>query len=354
MALLAGKAAKKHASPPEIDDKVDYIEEVDDTVDTYGQFLTKVLSNIMSPENLRVKILEKSTENECRIQLKILDLVENLNTYLMDKKPVVLFQDQTCLLLYNEILDIQASQHFTASGWKCVAFAVLVPMINRIHIFVAGVFHTRKVPLFFSWKRNSKSVHPDMNLASNVMSDIVEQHIESPLVEKPTPTAEKFIDWFNQSSLESFDRSDREDRNEPEKVEPGNNGKVQKEEIPVMKAQDISLFSRIDDVTTTDSYLDISFVNPKRRLNLTKQDKIDILNAPGPSSEGPSSSHSTPIRPINPLRPKLGSMMKKTNFMSRTGTSANNYITRFLNKWFSAQITDISAQLKQELEKSME
>lgn len=321
----------------------DFVADSDDNVDNYSYFLTKVLTNVMSAETLRAKILEKSSADECKVQLRILDLVKELNALLIVKKPVELFKDQTCIVLYNEILDCQASQHFTVSGWKVVAFATLVPMLNRIFIYTSGVFHTRRVPIFFSWKVNSQKGHSDMKVnPSEMPGNIVEQHLTPSLVEKPTPTSENFADWFNQSSLESFDRSDREhnDSIDSGKTVQGPSFQPQNPSIPVMNAKDISMIDSVE--TTQDSYLDISFINPKRRLNLSKQDKLDIL-------EGPSSTHSTPIRITDPRRPKLGLAMKKCGKQPQGQT---NFLTQKIIQWFQSQLGVITAEIQHEIEVS--
>ena len=343
---LAKSAARKHASPPspmpdapppkmEEDVNDDYVAGSDDDIDDFDYFLSKVLTNVMSAETLRGKLLEKSSADECKVQFQILDLVKELNDLLILKKPIDLFSDQTCSLLYNKILQAQASQRFAAASWKIVAFPTLVPMVNRIFVYTSGVFHTRRIPIFFSWKISQKLCHPDIKMNSGT----VEHQIPLSLVEKPTPLSENFADWFNQSSLESLDRSDRE---HDSSVDSGRT--VQGPQIPIMNAKDVSLFETNNlDVTTTDSYLDISFLNPKRRLNLSKQDKMNIL-------EGPSSSHSTPIRTNDPRRPRLGGAMKRQTEKLPKGQT--NFLTRFLNQWFQSQISNISAELQQEIEQS--
>ena len=301
----------------------------------------------MTVAEAREKILEKNTPDEMKIQLSILEKVSELNAILVSKKPTELFRDHTCSMLYNKILELQASQHFASTTWKIIAYATVVPMVNTVYVFTAPVFHTRKIPLFFSWPLSTKYQHPDSNLVPNVVSkNDVEQQIDISLVEQPTPITEKFCDWLNKSSLENLDESNSSSVDSGHTVLSNGSSVDSGRTIigPVMDAHDISTVT-VNNETTPDSYLDISFMSYKRP-NLSKQQKINIL-------EGPSSNHSTPIRIKPELRPKLSSTFKKSvpQKSQKTSISKNNYITEFLNKWFKAQIANISQELQHEIEK---
>lgn len=335
---LAQNAARKFATPPKVDD-------VDET-QLYEYFCTKILPNSLPIVELRAKILLKSSESESQLQLKILSSVENLNAILADKKPTDLFNDRACIVLYNNIRELQISQHFAGCGWKVVCFPCLVPMIGKIFVYTAGVFHTRKCPLFLSWSLSQK-VHPDENFipSSNLFTDeCVDQ--QSPLVKKPTPLDKKDVDWPIENGLENLDQSLGSNSSSVD------SGRTLVPSFPMMDAKDISNINlepgENSDETTYDSYLDISFVNPKRRLNLSRKDKIDILDGPSSSKYSASSPHSTPVRSPNVPKPKFTSTFKKTQ---KPMKKLNNpgYIQKFLDRWFRSQMANITAELKNEI-----
>lgn len=315
----------------------------------YEYFCQKILPNSLPIDDLRAKILEKSSESECQLQLKILSEVENLNAILIDKKPADLFHDRACILLYNNIKELQISQHFAGVGWKCICFPSMVPMIGKIFIFTAGVFHTRRCPIFLSWSLSQKDiVHPDMNFipSTEILSDAsVEQ--QSPLAKKPTRLTKSEADWPLESSLENLNQSSSSDRSSDGSIDSGKT--IVKPNIPVMDANDLSHIDlECDDVeSTVDSYLDISFVNPKRRLNLSRKDKIDILDGPSTKRSPRSSPHSTPLRYVP--KPNLTSQFKKTH---KAKMKMNNpgYIQQFLDRWFRSQMSNITAELQNEME----
>ena len=303
----------------------------------YVYFCQKVLPNCLPIGELRTKILSKQSEAESKLQLKILGEVEKLNVEMSDKKPIDLFHNRACISLYNTILELQVSQHFASSKWKVVTFPILVPMVGKIFFFTAGVFHTRKCELFLSWSLKQKC-HPDMNFlpSSNLFSDenVVAQH--SPLVEKPTHKTEFESDWPFENSLE-MDRSVNSAESTSSSIDSGKT--VVKPSVPVMDANDLSHIDLECDETTMDSYLDISFVTPKRRLNLSKKDKIDIL-------DGPSSTHSTPVRLT---RPNLSTSFKRTQ-KPRPKIHNPGYIQKFLDRWFRSQMSNITAEIQNEMD----
>ena len=335
---MAQHAARKFATPPKVDDFDEKLH--------YEYFCQKILPNSLPIDELKAKILLKSSESECQLQLKILSQVENLNALLADKQPADLFNDRTCIVLYNSIKELQISQHFGGNGWKVVCFPTMVPMTGKIFVFTAGVFHTRKCSLFLSW--SLKQVHPDTNFipSSNILTDEnVAQH--SPLVKKPTPKDKLDVDWPIENDLENLDRSLSSNSSSID------SGKTILPPIPMMDAKDISninLERDEDCVDTTfqDSYLDISFVNPKRRLNLSRKEKIDILEGPS-KRDSYASNHSTPLRsPILP-KPKLSATFKKTQRPVKK-LSNPGYIQKFLDKWFRSQIANITAEIQNEID----
>ena len=340
MVDLAQQAARKFATPPPVDTECDEQQH-------YKYFCQKILPNSLPSDDLRVKILDKQSESESQLQLKIIETVESLNAELSDKKPADLFHDQTCISLYNTIKELQVAQHFSSSGWKVVGFPVLVPMFGKIFVYTAGVYHTRRCPLFLSWTLRVKC-HPDMNLIPNseILSDpSVEQ--QSLLAEKPTHTANSKRDWPIKCDLEVSDQS-IESSSSDESVDSGKT--IVKPMLPMMDAYDLSHINlEHDSVETTDSYLDISFVNPKRRLNLSRKDKISILDGPTISSYSPSSNHSTPLRSPNLTRPKFTSNFKKSQ-KPKSKVSNPGYIQQFLDRWFRNQMANLTDELRNEID----
>ena len=161
---MASRAAKKHASPPVIHEETEEDSFDGDNKSNYYYFVQKVLPNALPIEDLRRKILEKSSVEENQLQLKILDNVKELNALLINKKPIDLFHNHSCVNLYRQILDLQMSQRFASTGWKVVAYAVLVPMVGSISLFTSGVFHTKKCDLFSNWVQGQKT-HADLVLS---------------------------------------------------------------------------------------------------------------------------------------------------------------------------------------------
>ena len=338
---LAQSAARKFATPPPVDTECDEQQH-------YKYFCQKILPNSLPTDDLRAKILDKQSESESQLQLKVLETVDILNAELSDKKPADLFHDHSCITLYNTIKELQVAQHFSSSGWKVVGFPVLVPMFGKIFVYTAGVFHTRRCPLFLSWTLRAK-VHPDMNLIPNseILSDpSVDQ--QSPLVKKPTHTANSGRDWPIKNDLEVSDQSFGSSSSDGS-VDSGKT--IVKPLLPMMDANDLSHINlEQESVETTDSYLDISFVNPKRRLNLSRKDKIDILDGPTVSSYSPpASNHSTPLRSPNMARPNFTSNFKRSQ-KTKTKVSNPGYIQQFIDRWFRNQMVNLTAELKNELD----
>ena len=342
---MAAKAARKHATPPPvIDDEVD-----DNNKDNVLFFALKVLPSATSPDICARKILEKSSEDECKLQLGIIKKVKELNLILKEKKPMDLFRDQTCSLLYQQILDMQIAQHFANTGWKVIAFALLIPMTGQISLYMSPVFHTRRCNLFFSWTIGQK-YHSDIQMSplTDLFNDEnVEQQIR--LGEKPTRNNENENDWPFESSLENLNQSSSSTESKTSSVDSGKT--VCGPKVPIMDSNDISHIESFVESTEQDSYLDISFINVKKRMNLSKKEKIDILE------NNPSSVHSTPVRPRNALRPKLGTSFKKStktqlekNLSDKSKADKPGYITQFLNKWFKSQIAHMSNELELQLQ----
>ena len=162
------------------------------------------------------------------------------------------------------------------------------------------------------------------------------------LVEKPTQYTKNENDWPISGNLESLDRSDSSIDSKSSSVDSGKT--IAGPRIPVMDAHDISQVESFVD-TTPDSYLDVSFMSIKKsnRLNLSRQDKLNILEGMPPSS-----GHSTPVRSRD-LRPKLSTSFKK-QAPSRPQVSRPSYVTAFLNKWFKSQVANMTAELQKEME----
>lgn len=352
IAKLAAKACKKHASPPPVhDDDVD-----DNHVDLVLFFAQKVLPSALTPDDCSQKLLEKyNSDDECKIQLSICRKAKELNFMLINKKPTDLFRDRSCSVMYNQILDLQIAQHFASNGWKIIAFATLVPMIGQISMYTAPVFHTRKCPLFFSWSLGQK-YHSDFQIipTPNICNDEnVEQQNEIGLVEKPTQKIENEFDWPIEASLENLNESSESVTSKSSSIDSGKT--VASAKVPVMDSKDVTHLESFVESTSQDSYLDISFVNVKRRLNLSKKEKIDIL-------DGPSSVHSTPVRPRNQgLHPRLGSRLKRTstsrlekNLSGKSDNEQPGYITQFLNRWFRKQIANMTTELELELKNKVQ
>lgn len=346
IAKIAAKAAKKHATPPPIIDDDD-----NDHDDLVIFFAKKVLPSALSPDECSRKLLEKyESEDACQLQINIVQKVKELNNVLINKKPTELFRDHSCSILYHQILDLQIAQSFASNGWKVVAFATLVPMIGRITLYTAPIFHTRKCSLFFSWSLGQK-YHSDFQVSpvSNLFNDEnVEQQIGHGLVGKPTRKIENENDWPLEENLENLNESSSSVESKSSSIDSGKT--LVSPVIPIMDSSDITNLESFVESSNQDSYLDISFINVKRRLNLSKKEKIDIL-------DGPSSVHSTPVRPKdNTLRPKLGSKMKKTsgsrlekNLAGSSNQDQPGYISQFLNRWFKKQIANMTAEIELEL-----
>ena len=333
---MARSAAKKHATPPECEsDVID-----DNNKDNTSYFCTKVLPNALPLDDLKRKILEKNTVEESQLQIAIIENIRKLNTMLINKKPIELFRDHSCSQLYRQILDLQISQNFASAAWKIVGFAVLVPMTGNITLFGSAIFHTKKCDLFFSWTKDQKN-HFDMNLApsTNLFSD---NSVESAtgLVNKPTQYTKNDNDWSISENLENLNDSLNSIESKSSSIDSGKT--IAEPIIPVMNCHDFSQIDGPGDETTRelDSYLDISFLNVKRRMDLTKQEKLNIL-------DGPSSVHSTPLNK-NILHPRLGTSLKKQNSRPQTNVQPS-YVTRFLNRWFRSQIDQMSNELQLEL-----
>ena len=318
--------------------------------------MQKVIPNALSPDDCIRKLLEKyDSEDACKLQINIVRKVKELNIVLNNKKPTDLFRDQSCSVQYQDILDLQIAQSFASNGWKIVAFACLIPMIGRITLYTAPIFHTRKFSKFFSWSLGQK-YHPDFQFSpvSNLFTDEnVDQQNGHGLVVKPTRNNENEIDWPLEENLENFDETSESVQSKSSSVDSGRT--IVSPVIPIMDSRDVSHLESCVESTIQDSYLDISFIDVKRRLNLSKKEKIDIL-------EGPSSVHSTPVRPKdNALRPKLGSRMKKTtgsrlekNLSDGSKSDQPGYISQFLSRWFKNQIANMTAEMELEIKNQID
>ena len=346
-------AAKKHAEPP----RVEYDDENDDfECETYTYFAIKVLPNALTIPAAKRKLMEKQTADESKIQLSILEKVIELNKMLKGKSSLELTRNPSCKSLYNTLINLQTSQHFSGLGWKAVAFPAMIPMTHDTQIFVSLVYYTKSCPLFFKWSLSEmldKPVHPDLIL--NPVMDIgdVEQQNESPLVQNPTHCNINEPDWPKYSNLE------RDLNNSSSSsIDGGTTIVPSRDDLPVLDANDISCLNlSVFDDLTPNSLVDTSYIpiNPvKRRLNLSKVDKLKILEIESMAQK----IQSTPVqtkpavhRP-NSVRPNLTKTFKRSidykNEKPQKETP-KNYLTRFLAGWFQKQLPNISAEIESEL-----
>ena len=353
---MAKQAAKKRASPPP-DESGDDI----DNEELYNYFATKVLPNTLTLNEARSKLNEKQLEAESKVQLKIIQLSAELNLKLKNQKAHELFKNHSLKSLYNNLTDLQVSQHFCSAGWKCVAFATCIPMTQETQIFVALVYHTRKCPIFFNWSllEMAKPVHPDtkINPISNLVNDELQN--EPGLVENFASEENVDNDWLNQTNLE-----DLLDRSNGSSID---SGKTIQEPVvfPSLECNDISGidFTSLDDLTPN-SYLDASFMplNPtvKRRLNLSKDEKIKILELNSMTNKVQSTPRLEKMTPSkkstlsNPsLHPTLAKPMKRThqNDVDRSEKKPQTYLQKIIANWFKSNLGNLTADLKNELSK---
>ena len=194
---MARTAAKKKATPLVISD--DESDDTSDNNETYLFFVLKVLPNSLPTDAARRKILEKQPEDESRIQLKILDRIDELNLKLKGKSSDSLFKEPSLKVLYNNLTQLQVSQHFAGTSWKTIGFACCIPMTGETQIFSACVYHTRSCPLFFKWsllEMADKNVHPDLKLNPVLDLENIENPVANPRFQiKAKPTFKRGLRW---------------------------------------------------------------------------------------------------------------------------------------------------------------
>ena len=167
-----------------------------DTVTTY--FITHVLPKINTPEYWREKVLEKRTENECKLQLEIIDLVVQLNTISDDYKGDFHSTD-AFKAMYDDVLIVQNGQNWTASSWKLISIPMVVPPLRAGRVFLSGIFHSRaNIDIFSNWSfTGEKNVDFKITPEPFAQSD---EHQNIPLDENGPPyTQMRPADWLNQS-----------------------------------------------------------------------------------------------------------------------------------------------------------
>lgn len=345
---LAKNAAKKvGAPPPESEDEEANYDEI------YEYFATKVLPNTLSVENARRKLNEKQTESESKVQNEILKMVENLNSKLKGQKSIQIFKNPSFKLLYNKLTNLQVSQRFTAIGWKCLAYAVLIPMNQETSIFVSLVYHTKKSPVFFNWallEMLEKPVHLDEKL--NPVSEFVtvEHQNEIGLVENSASDNIENFDWLNQSNLE-----DLLDRSNSSSIDSGTTIK-DASLFPSIEVNDISgVELPLDDDITPSSYFDASFIpintKVKRKLTLSGPD-IEVSSMSNKIQSTPRFERSEPVQKISHLHPKLAKSLKRTHEMRENSVNKpRTYFQKMLAAWFKKELPNISLEIQNELER---
>ena len=174
-----------------------------DTVTTY--FITHVLPKINTPEYWREKVLEKRTENECKSQLEIIDLVVQLNT-ISDDYEGDFHSTDAFQTMYDDVLIVQNGQNWTASSWKLISIPMVVPPLRAGRVFLSGIFHSRaNIDIFSNWSfTGEKNVDFKISPEPFAQSD---EHQNIPLDENGPPyTQMRPADWLNQSEQNmSFD-----------------------------------------------------------------------------------------------------------------------------------------------------
>lgn len=348
MKKLAKNAAKKVGAPPpeSEDEEADYDE-------LHEYFATKVLPNTLSIENARRKLNEKQSESESKVQFEILKMVENLNSKLKGQKSIQIFKNPSFKLLYNKLTNMQVSQRFTTVGWKCLAYAVLIPMNQETSIFVSLVYHTKKSPVFFNWallEMIEKPVHLDEKL--NPVSEFVtvEHQNEIGLVENSASDNIENFDWLNRSNLE-----DLLDRSNSSSVDSGTTIK-DASLFPSIEVNDISgLELPLDDDITPSSYFDASFIpinaNVKRKLTLPGPE-IEVSSMSNKVQSTPRFERNEPVQKVSHLHPKLAKSMKRTHEKRDTPVDKpRTYFQKILAAWFKKELPNISLEIQNELER---
>ena len=334
------------AAPPRVESDDN---DTDHDNETYTYFALKVLPNVLTIQAAKRKLMEKQTRDESKIQLAILEKVIELNEILKGKSSFELSKNPTCKSMYNTITNLQTSQQFSGLGWKTVAFAALIPMTHETQLFVSLVYYTKSCPLFFKWSLGEmleKPVHPDLILNPILDIENVEHQKDHPLVRKPTRNAIDENDWAKQPNLEP-------DMNESNDSSIDGGTTI----VPSTEFLPSSIEMSVPDDLTPDSFVDASYIpiNPvKRKLNLTKVDKLKILEIESMAQK----IQSTPIqnKPAvhhpNSVRPNLARPMKRTferKDERKPQNTPKNYLTQFLAGWFKKQLPNISAEIESEL-----
>ena len=339
--VLAQQAARKHPRPPSPVQQKMVVEEKSDDVDWF--FATKVLTAATTTVKCKETLLSKMDESEIQLQLYILLIVDQLNDMLRDKKPSELFSNVSCKAKFAQLSQLQRSQQFCAVGWKVVVYPVHIPMTQSIRIFVSPIFHTRKLQIFQNWSLND--FHCDMNLGSNLQNDIVDQQAQVPL-EDILPH-EIFADpnWPIENNLEKAPES------EIDSVDTERAAKISR----ALFNDSVGVNSDVSEC----SLLDFSYIGLKsngqgqKRSNLSRVDQLKILESDSNVHSTPRRrSYSTGHRPASPLSNGQNKSLSKTmKRCEKQRVTNEGYVSMFLNKWFRNNMTDLTNNLKNEMEK---
>ena len=344
--ILAQQAARKFPSPPSPDQQKP---EPDSRIDDDDLiFATKVMTSATTTEKCKEKLLSKMDECEIQLQLYILMIVDQLNEMLIGKKPADLFSNISCKAKYAQLKQLQRSQQFCSVGWKVVSYPVLVPMTEAIRIFVSPVFHTRNLQVFQNWSLND--FHCDMNLSPNLENEFVDQQ-ERVLLDEFVPH-EIFVnpDWPKSNDLEKSPES------EVKSIDTETAAKISR----ALFNDSVGINSDVSEC----SLLDFSYVGLKpksqgqiqnqKRSNLSRVDQLKILESGSEfvQSTPRRRSYSTGNRPASPLsKGPNRSLSKNLKRCEKPRVTNEGYVAQFLNKWFRNNMSDLTNDLKSEMER---
>ena len=305
------------------------------------------MTSAMTTDKCKEKLLSKNDECEIQLQLYILMIVDQLNEMLSDKKPAELFSNISCKAKFAQLSQLQRSQQFAAVGWKVVSYPVLIPMTQNIRIFVSPVFHTRNLQVFQNWSLNDN--HCDMNLSPNLQNEIVDHQSNVPLDEIVPHEIFANPDWPINDDLEKAPESDIESVDSTKAV------KISR----ALFNDSAGLNSDVSD----NSLVDFSFVGIKpngqgpKRSNLSRVDQLKILES-GQNfvqSTPRRRSFSTGSRPESPLsNNRSRNLSKPMKRVEKPRVTNEGYVAQFLNRWFRNNMSDLTDNLRQEMDKLAE
>ena len=340
--ILAQQAARKFPSPPSPVQQKPEPEVKNDDDDWI--FAAKVMTSSMTTEKCKEKLLSKMDECKIQLQLYILLIVDQLNEMLTDKKPSDLFSNFSCKAKFAQLKQLQRSQQFGAVGWKVISYPVLIPMTEAIRIFVAPVFHTRNLQVFQKWSLNEN--HSDMNLSPSLENDFVDQHTRASLEEIVPHEIFANPDWPIEENLEKSPES------EIKSIDTEQAAKISR----ALFNDSIGVNSDVSECSLLDfSYVGIkSNVQNQKRSNLSRVDQLKILESGTNYNQSTPRrrSYSTGNRPVSPLsngpNKNLSRNLKRCEKPRLTN---EGYVAQFLNRWFRNNMSDLTNDLKSEMDK---